>query len=837
MRVRCPHCRESIEVLESDPLVDVDCPSCGSSFGLVATYESTAQESTRSIGHFDLLQQVGTGGFGSVFKARDHELDRYVAIKLPRQERLDASDKEMFLREARAAAQLQHPNLVSVHEVGKDESGQLYIVSDFVEGATLAEWTEVKPLSINAAVDLLIELCAAVTHAHEHGVIHRDLKPQNILMDSDGTPHIVDFGLAKREIAEVTATVDGKVLGTPAYMSPEQAAGLTGHVDQRCDIYALGVILFQLLTEELPFRGSQQMLLLQKIEDDPPGPRKFNQAISRDLDTICLKAMARDRDRRYQLAGEFADDLRRYRRGEPIKARPIGRAERLSRWCRRNPTVASLAAGIAALLVLIAGASVIYSIKLKDYADQAESYLKLSQDSVGALVGDVDPESSDFVAHSESIHKRQLQKGVALLEQLIQIKPKQASLRFEVARARMNVGNIHELLGDHKSSREAYRASIKTFESLLVEDPKQPETASYLAIAHNEFAESCRALSLVEEAETHYRIAIKEQEDLSASGDDNASQRRELNRTRNNLGLLLTEIGRFAEAQAVYRRAIKDLSNLIELIRSTSDLLESTDLLETCQADLARLHINEALMHRSNPDSAANVVSGYEQAIALLRPLVAKHPEHREHRFKLAVALRNLGNSIVSSGDEDAGTRAAGHLSEANEQLEALNHSRGIPRYRYELSNSHISLAVALFRQSAYDEAERHFKLAHEELVAIDDEFPNYANEVAELPHLTGVVLGNLGALAFQINKQAQDADGLLAQAVEHQRRAVELSPENPTYRSKLVGHLRFRAGILRELGRDRDADHMEHAAESLEQPGKLLPNDKVLARPKQNGQ
>jgi serine/threonine protein kinase/tetratricopeptide (TPR) repeat protein len=306
------------------------------------------------LGDYELLEEVGRGGQGIVFRARQKSLNRTVAVKvIGLGQWATQANLKRFRLEAEAAASLDHPCIVPIYDVG-ERDGQCYFSMKFVEGGQLDEVVSRTPIFIHRAAELIAKVARTVHYAHEHGILHRDIKPGNILLDAKGEPQLTDFGLARLVESESTVTRTLEVLGTPSYMSPEQAAGNNATLTRATDVYGLGAVLYQLLTDHPPFAGGTTYETIKLLlETEPRQPRLWNPKIDRDLSTICVKCLEKDTGRRYSSALALAEDLERWLKHEPIRARRTGVLTRGRKWVRRNPTTAVLTALLVALVAAV----------------------------------------------------------------------------------------------------------------------------------------------------------------------------------------------------------------------------------------------------------------------------------------------------------------------------------------------------------------------------------------------------------------------------------------------------------------------------------------------------
>lgn len=365
-----------------------NCPAC--LLALAMTFDcrhddsvpldSTAVENQpliRYFGDYELLEEIARGGMGVIYRVRQMSLNRPAALKMILAGRLATPALvQRFQIEAEAAARLDHPNIVPIYEIGEYD-GQHYFTMKLFPGGTLADYVRNTGVpsgaSMQHAVALVSQVARAIHYAHQHGILHRDLKPTNILLDATGEPHVTDFGLAKLADHDASLTMSVAIVGTPAYMSPEQASGQSKRLTTASDVYSLGAILYELLTGTPPFQGESCVETLRLVsEHEPVPPRSLNAAVDRDLETVCLKCLSKAPDRRYGSAELLADELDRWLCGEPIQARPVGTTEKFIRWCRRKPALAGSLFFTCALLAFVVVGSPIAIYQVNQARLQAE---------------------------------------------------------------------------------------------------------------------------------------------------------------------------------------------------------------------------------------------------------------------------------------------------------------------------------------------------------------------------------------------------------------------------------------------------------------------------------
>lgn len=438
---------------------------------------------------YAILEAVAEGNQGVLYRARDESLKRIVAIKVIHQRLMQSPGAvDRFKREARLIASVQSDHVVHVFQAGQEAGFPPFLIMEFVEGESLRQKLDRRDsLPIRKCAEIVRDTAMGLKAAHQAGLIHRDVKPSNILLDRrGGRVRLTDFGLAVEEADAVRMTQEGTILGTPAYMSPEQVTRPQS-IDSRSDLYSLGVVLYELLSGEVPFRGTVRMTLSQLVHDEPRSPRQYNDAIPKDLETICLRAMAKDPSSRFHTAQDLIDELNRWLEGRPILSRPIGRIERAWRWCRRNAIVSSLSAVVITLLAVLSVVMTVSSMRLTRANNVAELNAKAAQEqsnasleTLGQLIFQLQKQFDRDDIDLTELQRESLQIALAGLRKVRSSAESSARPDLPTAEGLRRLGDLLLQLREYSEARDCLRQAESILRGFLKKTPEDKDAIARL---------------------------------------------------------------------------------------------------------------------------------------------------------------------------------------------------------------------------------------------------------------------------------------------------------------------------------------------------------------------
>jgi non-specific serine/threonine protein kinase/serine/threonine-protein kinase len=768
------------------------CPKCLLELGFGAmpedAVESSAQsaipnpqsaiETVRYFGDYELLEQIGRGGMGIVYKARQQSLNRIVALKMiSAGEFASPSAVQRFQIEAEAAAKLDHPNIVPIYEIGVHR-GQHYFSMKFVEGRSLAEEIRHGKFRFStdgnfpskadererqsAAARLMTTVAHSVHYAHQHGVLHRDLKPSNILLDAGGQPYLTDFGLAKILEHELGITRSAETMGTPSYMSPEQAAGHP--LSTATDVYSLGAILYELLTGRPPFVGTNALEVLQQLAgQEPAPPQSLNPVADRDLATICLKCLEKDPVNRYASTEHLADELVRFLANEPIQARPITRREKVWRWCERKP---ALAGTLASLLLVFAlglagflwqwrrGNDALGAAQKSEQAERMQRFQAETNKSVAEREAATSLETVRLLnemlegvrpavaqGRDTTIVREVLEKTETRLNQGRVEQPQVEAL------IRMKLGQIHMELGDFKKAEAMLQASLALWMRLTGEDHEQ------VAQVLNAIAVSLHKQFKLTEAERFHLKAL-------------ATAKRTMSETNLHIAAFLDNFGGTLQLQG----------NLVEAERLHRDALARREkLLGEENEEVARSLHNLAFVLLAQK-KFADAEQLYHKALTTLRKTGGEnHPD-------VAASLYGLAGTFTAQGKLDEAYATHREALSLRQKLFGKEHT--------EIADSLRGVGLVLYAQGKTAEAEAMFR----------DALVMQTNILGEWHEKVAVSMKDM-ALAFHKRGDPARAEPLIVKAIEIRKRLF--SAEH----SKVAELLDFLGQILAAQGKFPEAE------------------------------
>ena len=723
----------------------------------------------RQFGNYELLEPLGQGGMGIVFRARQQKVDRLVALKVIRSDQLPLATEESrrsmvdrFRQEAQAAARLDHENIVTVYEVGEVEE-QHFFSMQYIQGQSLAELLGGRPLDNRRAAAYLEPVARAVHEAHTSGILHRDLKPHNVLIESKtDRPLVADFGLAKLAEGNDELTRAGEAVGTPSYMSPEQAQDAS-QVTALTDVYALGATLYAALTGRPPFQAASSIeTLRQVIDEDPVPPSRLNRAIGRDLDTICMKCLDKSPERRYPSSQHLAEDLGRYLRYEPIRARPVGRINRSFRWCRRNPLTALLSGLALTFLFLTLTSSFIGYVQTRSALRQAHDNLSEAHQAVEDFFSLVS--ESDLLNQQglQPLRKELLQRARSYYERFISQRREDPTTRDELALTHFRIGRITDLIGSHQESLTEYQQAHDIQQQLLEHKPGDAHRMEALANTLNAMGVASVRQGQSLAAQQHLNEARRLRKLLVDQHASNRSYHRTLANTWMNLGWVASELNELETAQNNYSIA-QDIREIL-LQSDPRDLQVLRDIGRGCnnQAELAR--------RGGDFDSARQQLN---KAIEIFQRILLRSPDNIQDRYRLAVCYRGHADMTLQLEKELPAARTSYQKSVELMTLLVRENPR-VGRYQFELAQLYRNMGYLETRQARWDAALAVLHIAQAKLATLISNFP----EQATFQHELAFVRMDSAEVHFE-NGDPEEGRRQLRQAIDLLETLSRQFPEN----------------------------------------------------------
>lgn len=674
------------------------------------SYSSSAgfqNEIPKILGDYELLEELGKGGMGVVFRSRQKSMNRIVALKVIRPDRLAnmASSSrqravERFRIEAEAAARISHDNLIAVYEVGCEE-GCHFLAMRYVDGPSLSELVRRKPADNRQAASWIEPICRAVHAVHQQGVLHRDLKPQNIMVEeATGRTLLTDFGLAKLTGDDEGMTQTGETMGTPAYMSPEQFRD-AAHVTAAADVYSLGATLYCTLSGRPPFQASSGMQTMQQVlEIDAVPLRQLNPAVDQDLETICMKCLEKEPSRRYASAEFLADELKRYLDGRPILARPLGWHERAFRWSRRNPLPASLIGTTIMAIVVAIVALGVSNVRTEAARKKSEESFQEAMSAVNDFFTRVSEERLLNEPGLQEVRHDLLKKARDYYEKFLKQRGDDPSLKSELAITQFRMGLILEELETPEVALDWFAKARETQKREVAAQPKSLEQTRALSSTINAMGRASAKLGRLDEAAESFREAERLREDLIAqttNADDKFDLIRLHANCRMNLGVVDRQRKNFDEAQRLYEMAQSQREKTLP--QKPKDRAMRRDLAKGFH-NLANLAIDRG--------DAENLKANISKAIELLEKLVLENARDLDDQYFLSLCYRLRGDHFADliPTDPQMLPTAQDDYSQALRVVQKLSDlNPSVQKYQRELAGLLVNLGQLDAQRGLREEA------------------------------------------------------------------------------------------------------------------------------------